>query len=90
MMFEQCPTFAIRRRSLNQHLSSYSFCAFDEFKGLSVVVCDKGVSQNEDFACYNPPSVTLVSFGCCVLLAVSLTSWCRWLVGGAFTCVSVC
>lgn len=38
-----------------------------------VVYVDKGTSQNEDFACYNPPSVTLVSFGCCVLLAVSLT-----------------
>lgn len=52
-----------------------------------VVYVDNGTSQNEDFACYNPPSVTLVSFGCCVLLAVSLTGWCRWLVGGAFTCV---
>lgn len=31
--------------------------------------------------------MSLVSFGCCVLLAVSLTGWCRWLVGGAFTCV---
>lgn len=52
-----------------------------------VIEVVNGISQNEDFACYKPPSVTLVSFGCCVLLAVSLTGWCRWLVGGAFTCV---
>lgn len=47
---------------------------------------DIGISVNEGFACYNPPSVTLVSFGCCVLLAVSLTGWCRWLVAGAQMC----
>ena len=46
----------------------------------------KNVRQNEDFAFVrNPPSVTLVSFGCCELLAVSLTGCVG--VGGAFKCV---
>lgn len=94
-MFEHGPRFTCTVRSLNPccHLL---YCYFHSLmqstlkwlKCWSLVISvDNGISQNEDFACYKPPSVTLVSFGCCVLLAVSLTGWCRWLVGGAFTCV---
>lgn len=92
-MFEHCPTFTVRRRIHADTISTaLSIVWMDStlkcLESCSLVVYDhNGTSQNEDFACHNPPSVTLVSFGCCVLLAVSLTGWCRWLVGGAFTCV---